>query len=136
MIKKNTKIYIAGHNGMVGSAVWRVLEKKGYSNLLGKTSSELDLRNQKDVYDFVSMEMPDVIIDAAARVGGILANNTYPYEFLMENMLIQNNLIKELINCDSIQSEVFFNKETRFDFLVEKNKQTLTACHYLFSSEA
>jgi GDP-L-fucose synthase len=94
MVKKDIKIYIAGHKGMVGSAVWRVLEKKGYSNLLGKTSSELDLRNQKDVYDFVSMEMPDVIIDAAARVGGILANNTYPYEFLMDNMLIQNNLIK------------------------------------------
>ena len=94
MVKKDIKIYIAGHKGMVGSAVWRVLEKKGYSNLLGKTSSELDLRNQKDVYDFVSMEMPDVIIDAAARVGGILANNTYPYEFLMDNMLIQNNLIR------------------------------------------
>ena len=94
MVKKDSKIYIAGHRGMVGSAVWRVLEKKGYTNLLGKTSSELDLRNQKDVYDFVSVEMPDVIIDAAARVGGILANNTYPYEFLMDNMLIQNNLIR------------------------------------------
>ena len=94
MVKKDAKIYIAGHRGMVGSAICRVLKKKGYTNLLGKTSSKLDLRNQKDVYDLVSVEMPDVIIHAAARVGGILANSTYPYEFLMDNMLIQNNLIR------------------------------------------
>jgi len=78
---------------MVGSAVWRALESKGYSNLIGKTSSELDLRNQKAVDDFYSLEMPEVVIDAAAKVGGILANNDYPYQFLMENMQIQNNLI-------------------------------------------
>ena len=93
MITKSTKIYIAGHRGMVGSAVWRALESKGYSNLIGKTSSELDLRNQKAVDDFYSLEMPEVVIDAAAKVGGILANNDHPYQFLMENMQIQNNLI-------------------------------------------
>ena len=93
MIKKTTKIYIAGHKGMVGSAVWRALEKKGYSNLLGKTSAELDLRNQEAVLDFYATENPEVVIDAAARVGGILANNNFPYNFLMENMQIQNNLI-------------------------------------------
>ena len=78
---------------MVGSAVWRALEKKGYKNLLGKTSSELDLRNQQAVTDFYNQEQPEVVIDAAAKVGGILANNDFPYQFLMENLQIQNNLI-------------------------------------------
>jgi GDP-L-fucose synthase len=93
MITKSTKIYIAGHRGMVGSAVWRALESKGYSNLIGKTFNELDLRNQQAVDEFYNLEKPEVVIDAAAKVGGILANNNYPYQFLMENMQIQNNLI-------------------------------------------
>jgi GDP-L-fucose synthase len=92
-MKLNSKIYIAGHRGMVGSAIWRALLSKGYTNLIGMTSVELDLRNQQAVQDFISTAKPDVIIDAAARVGGILANNNYPYQFIMENMLIQNNLI-------------------------------------------
>ena len=79
---------------MVGSACWRALEAEGYSNLVGKTSKDLDLRDQKAVEDFIRTEQPVVIIDAAAKVGGILANDTYPYEFLMDNMLIQNNLIR------------------------------------------
>lgn len=99
-ISKKSKIYIAGHLGMVGSACWRLLEKEGYHNLIGKTSKELDLRNQLEVYEFIEKEKPTVIIDAAARVGGILANNTYPYEFLMDNMLIQNNLIKTAHELD------------------------------------
>ena len=94
MISKDSKIYIAGHKGMVGSACCRVLGNAGYTNIVGKTSKELDLRNQKDVDLFIGSEKPHVIIDAAARVGGILANNTYPYDFLMDNMLIQNNLIR------------------------------------------
>ena len=94
MIKKSDKIYIAGHRGMVGSACWRALEAEGYSNLVGKASKELDLRNQKAVEEFIRTEQPVAIIDAAAKVGGILANDTYPYEFLMDNMLIQNNLIR------------------------------------------
>ena len=92
-MEKDSKIYLAGHRGMVGAAIWRVLKKKGYSNLIGRTSKELDLRNQKAVFDFIKSEKPDVVIDAAARVGGILANNNYPFQFLMENMQIQNNLI-------------------------------------------
>ena len=92
-MNKKSKIYIAGHRGMVGSAVWRALEQKGYTNLLGKTSSELDLRKQQAVNDFYNQEKPEVVIDAAAKVGGILANNDFPYPFLMENMQIQNNLI-------------------------------------------
>jgi GDP-L-fucose synthase len=90
---KTLKIYIAGHHGMVGSSIWRSLEAKGYSNLIGKTSSELDLRYQTAVNSFYDLEKPDVVINAAAKVGGILANNDFPYEFLMENMQIQNNLI-------------------------------------------
>ena len=78
---------------MVGSAVWRALEAKGYTNLVGKTSQELDLRDQAAVNAFYNLEKPDVVIDAAAKVGGILANNDFPYQFLMENMQIQNNLI-------------------------------------------
>ena len=93
LMNKDSKIYIAGHRGMVGSAVWRALEKKGYTNLIGKTSSELDLKNQFAVMEFFEKEKPQVVIDAAAKVGGILANNDFPYQFLMENMQIQNNLI-------------------------------------------
>jgi GDP-L-fucose synthase len=94
MINKSDKIYIAGHRGMVGSACWRALEAEGYTNLVGKSSKELDLRNQKAVEEFIRTHKPAAIIDAAAKVGGILANDTYPYEFLMDNMLIQNNLIR------------------------------------------
>ena len=90
---KNKKIYVAGHCGMVGSAVWRGLKSKGYSNLIGKSSRELNLRNQKEVNDFYNLEKPEAVVDAAAKVGGILANKDYPYQFLMENMQIQNNLI-------------------------------------------
>ncbi|WP_299098993.1 GDP-L-fucose synthase [uncultured Winogradskyella sp.] len=97
---KDSKIYIAGHRGMVGSAVWRALEAKGYTNIVGKTSKELDLRNQQAVIDFIDNYRPDIIIDAAARVGGILANNENPYPFLMENLQIQNNLIDAAHNAD------------------------------------
>ena len=98
-MKLNSKIYIAGHRGMVGSAIWRALATRGYTNLIGVTSTELDLRNQQAVQDFISAEKPDVIIDAAARVGGILANNNYPYQFIMENMQIQNNLIDSALQA-------------------------------------
>lgn len=99
MTDKNIKIFVAGHRGMVGSACCRKLIENGYENLILKSSSELDLRNQLEVEEFFKSEKPDVIIDAAAKVGGILANNSYPYEFLMDNMLIQNNLIRaSLIN--------------------------------------
>lgn len=93
MINKDYKIYIAGHNGMVGSACLKVLKQTGYGNIIVKSRSELDLTNQRDVHDFIQDEKPYAIIDAAAKVGGILANDQYPYEFLMDNMQIQNNLI-------------------------------------------
>ena len=99
-ITLDSKIYIAGHNGMVGAACWRALEAKGYKNIIGFSSKELDLRDQKAVFEMLEREKPKAIIDAAAKVGGILANSTYPYEFLMDNMLIQNNLIKAAHELD------------------------------------
>jgi GDP-L-fucose synthase len=96
---KNAKIYIAGHNGMVGSAIWRVLTAKGYTNLIGVSSAVLDLKNQQAVSDFIATEKPEVIIDSAAKVGGILANNNYPFQFLMENIQIQNNLIDSALKA-------------------------------------
>lgn len=96
-LNRNSKIYIAGHRGMVGSAVWRTLEQNGYTNLIGRTSSELDLKKQSKVCEFFNAEKPEVVIDAAARVGGILANKNFPYQFIMENMQIQNNLIDEAL---------------------------------------
>lgn len=100
MINKTSKIYIAGHNGMVGAAIWRQLQADGYTHLVGRSSKELDLREQSDVKAFFEEEKPDVVIDAAARVGGILANNSFPYQFLMENMQIQNNLIDTALKLD------------------------------------
>ena len=99
-ITLDSKIYIAGHNGMVGAACWRALEAKGYKNIIGFSSKELDLRDQKAVFDMLEREKPVAIIDAAAKVGGILANSSYPYEFLMDNMLIQNNLISAAHQLD------------------------------------
>lgn len=99
-MKKTSKIYIAGHKGMVGGAIWNALKSNGYENLVGKTSKELDLRDQQAVREFFNDEKPDVVIDAAARVGGIMANSTYPFTFLMENMQIQNNLIDTALQQD------------------------------------
>jgi len=92
-LEKNAKIYVAGHRGMVGSAIYRKLQKEGYTNLLTKTSSELNLRDQQAVTDFFAAEKPDYVFLAAAKVGGIIANNTYRADFLYENLAIQNNVI-------------------------------------------
>ena len=100
MISKDIKIYIAGHEGMVGSAIWRALKKKGYFNLIGKSFTELDLRDQYNVASFYENEQPKIVIDAAAKVGGILANSNYPYHFLMDNLQIQNNLIDGALKYD------------------------------------
>lgn len=93
ILPKDSRIYIAGHRGMVGSAVKRKLEREGYDRLISRTSSELDLRNQQAVQSFFREEQPEVVVDAAARVGGIMANNEYPWQFLYENLEIQNNII-------------------------------------------
>jgi len=92
-MQRNDKIYIAGHRGMVGSAIWRRLEQAGFSNLIGRTSAQLDLKNQAAVQAFFEKERPDYVFLAAARVGGILANNIYRGEFLYDNLMIQSNTI-------------------------------------------
>ena len=97
MLDKKSKIYIAGHKGMVGSACWNLLLRKGYKNLIGISRNDLDLRDQNEVNNFFKNNSIDVVIDAAAKVGGILANDSYPYEFLLENMQIQNNLINSSV---------------------------------------
>lgn len=92
-MEKESKIYVAGHRGMVGSAIVRKLTSFGYTNLLTRTSAELDLRNQQQVADFFDVEKPEYVFLAAAKVGGIVANNTYRADFLYENLAIQNNII-------------------------------------------
>ncbi len=91
---KSAKIYVAGSNGMVGSAIVRTLEAKGYSNIVVKSSKELDLKNQQAVRDFFSQEQPEYVFLAAAKVGGIHANNTYPATFIYDNIMIQSNVIQ------------------------------------------
>ncbi len=103
----NSKIYIAGHRGMVGSAILRNLQKKGFANFVLKTSAELDLRNQQQVSEFFTKEKPDYVFLAAAKVGGIQANNVYRADFLYENLMIQNNVIHS----------AFENKTTKLMFL-------------------
>ncbi len=92
-MEKNSKIYIAGHHGMVGSAIYRKLQKEGYNNIIIRSSTELDLRIQNDVEKFFDQEKPEYVFLAAAKVGGIVANNTYRADFLYENLQIQNNII-------------------------------------------
>ncbi|RTY91095.1 GDP-L-fucose synthase [Flavobacterium sp. RSP46] len=94
-MNKQDKIYIAGHRGMVGSAILRALQAKGYTNFLLRTSAELDLRNQQAVAEFFAAEKPDYVFLAAAKVGGIVANNTFRADFIYENLMIQNNVIHQ-----------------------------------------
>lgn len=94
-MKKDSKIYIAGHNGLVGSAIVKVLQQKGYTNIIGKTSKELDLKNPLAVKTFFDWAKPEYVFLAAAKVGGIIANNTYRAEFIYDNLMIQNNVIHQ-----------------------------------------
>lgn len=106
-LEKQAKIYVAGHRGMVGSAIVRKLQKEGYTNLVLKTSAELDLRDQVKVAAFFAAEKPEYVFLAAAKVGGIVANNTYRADFLYENLAIQNNIIHSS----------FVNKVKKLQFL-------------------
>src|SRR5688572_12399675 len=92
-MEKNSRIFVAGHRGMVGSAIVRLLRKQGFQQLLLKTSAELDLRNQEAVNRFFENEKPEYVFLAAAKVGGILANNTFRAEFLYDNLLMESNII-------------------------------------------
>ena len=91
----NQKIYVAGHRGMVGSAIVRTLQAQGYDNIIGRTHAELDLMNQAKVAAFFEQEKPDQVYLAAAKVGGIHANNSYPGEFIYDNLMVQNNVIHQ-----------------------------------------
>lgn len=93
-MEKDSKIYVAGHRGMVGSAIVRKLEQEGYHNIVTRTSKELDLRRQDEVEQFFAKEKPDYVFLAAAKVGGIMANNTYPADFMYDNMILEMNVIK------------------------------------------
>ncbi|MNI44502.1 GDP-L-fucose synthase [compost metagenome] len=97
-MQTNSKIYVAGHRGMVGSAIVRRLQEKGYKNVFGKMSRELDLRNQESVKQFFAQEQPEYVFLAAAKVGGILANSTFPAQFLYDNLMIQSNIIEAAKN--------------------------------------
>ena len=92
-MKQNSRIYVAGHRGLVGSAIWRELQQQGFQNLIGRTRQELDLMSTDAVAKFYSSMQPEYVFVAAAKVGGILANDTQPASFLYENLKIQNNLI-------------------------------------------
>lgn len=94
-MEKQSKIYIAGHRGLVGSAIYRRLQQEGFTNIITRTSSELDLRNQAAVATFFEQEKPEYVFLAAAKVGGILANNTYPAEFIYDNLAIEINVIHQ-----------------------------------------
>src|SRR5688572_2518669 len=94
-LSQDTKIYIAGHRGLVGSALARVLRARGYANIVGRTHAELELKDQAAIQAFFAAERPEVVCLAAAKVGGILANNTYPAEFIQDNLAIQTNVIHE-----------------------------------------
>ena len=92
-LDRNATFYVAGHRGLVGSAIWRKLEAEGFTNLVGKTSAELDLKNRDAVFEYMAQIKPKYLVLAAAKVGGILANSTYPVEFLSENLQIQVNVL-------------------------------------------
>ncbi|PPA69503.1 GDP-L-fucose synthase [Jeotgalibacillus proteolyticus] len=105
-MNKQSKIYIAGHRGLVGSAIYRYLLKEGYKNIIVKTSKELDLRNKEAVDNFFEREKPEYVFLAAAKVGGIIANNEYPADFIRDNLLIQTNVIHASY-CNQVEKLLF-----------------------------
>lgn len=119
VLKDEHKVYIAGHRGLVGSAIARALERRGHKNWIGKTSAELDLRRESAVEEFFRTERPDFVFLAAAKVGGIGANSTYPVEFLLDNLRIQNNVISVAAKYDVkklvfLGSSCIYPKEARY----------------------
>src|SRR5438552_3860334 len=92
-IDRNARVYVAGHRGLVGSAIWRELQRQGFRNLSGRSHAELNLLDEQAVKDFFQREKPEYVFDAAAKVGGIFANDTQPAEFIYQNLQIQNHLI-------------------------------------------
>lgn len=118
-LELDAKIYIAGHNGLVGSAVWRHFSAKGYNNLIGWRSAEVDLRNREQTVAAISDARPDVVIMAAAKVGGIVANNTYPVEFLQDNVRIQTNVF-EAAHIAEVERLLFLGSSCIYPKLAEQ----------------
>lgn len=118
-MNKNALIYVAGHRGLAGAAIWRGLEAQGYTNLVGKTSQELDLTNREAVFSFMRETKPEVVIDAAAKVGGIHANNVYPSDFLSENLQIQVNLV-DAANEVGVEKFVFLGSSCIYPKFAEQ----------------
>lgn len=118
-LQADDPIYIAGHRGLVGGAIWHELEQRGFTNLIGASSSELDLRNREAVFDYVKSNAPKVIIDAAARVGGIQANNTFPADFLSENLQIQVNLM-DAANAANVERFLFLGSSCIYPKFAEQ----------------
>lgn len=118
-MNKNALIYVAGHRGLAGAAIWRGLEAQGYTNLVGKTSQELDLTNREAVFAFMRETKPEVVIDAAAKVGGIHANNVYPSDFLSENLQIQVNLV-DAANEVNVEKFVFLGSSCIYPKFAEQ----------------
>jgi len=129
-MEKNSKIYVAGHRGLVGSAIINSLKAKGYTNVIGKTHKELDLLNQKDVEAFFEQEKPEYVFLAAAKVGGIVANNTYRGEFIYENLQIQNNIIHQSYK-NSVKKLMFLGSTC----IYPKNSPQPMKEEYLLTSE-
>ena len=130
-MNKDSKIFIAGHRGMVGSAIMRNLQSKGFKNLVTRTSSELDLRNQQDVVDFFDAERPDYVFLAAARVGGILANNIYRADFLADNLAIQLNVIQQSYRHD-VKKLLFLGSSCIYPKIAPQPlKEEYLLCNYL-----
>lgn len=119
MMDKNAKIYIAGHRGMVGSALHRKFKLEGFHNIITFTSKDLDLRDQSDVRDMMSAEKPDYVLLAAAKVGGIHANNTYRAEFLYDNLMIQSNLINAC-HKNSVKKMLFLGSSCIYPKLAQQ----------------
>lgn len=119
VLNKHDRIYVAGHRGLAGSAIWRRLEADGYDNLIGATSSELDLRDRDAVFAFIREHQPDVVIDAAARVGGIHANDTFPAEFLSDNLQIQVNLM-DAANAAGVERLLFLGSSCIYPKFAEQ----------------
>lgn len=118
-LSKDVRIYIAGHRGLVGGAIWRYLESEGFTNLIGATSSELDLRDRQATFDFFKKNKPEVVIDAAAKVGGIHANNTFPADFLSDNLLIQVNIM-DAANAVGVEQLLFLGSSCIYPKFAEQ----------------
>ena len=118
-LDRSARVYIAGHRGMVGSGIWRLLEAEGFTNLFGATSAEVDLRDRQAVFSYVEGIRPDVVIDAAARVGGIHANETYPAEFLSDNLQIQVNVM-DAANAANVDRLLFLGSSCIYPKFAEQ----------------